>query len=77
MERAWYIVWITEAAFERGNSAVETERIAVAAEDEFFGLPERDGFGMLGGQRRLSVYDQSHGAVRFMDGDDIVFMIQL
>ena len=77
MERPWHIVWISEPAFECRDSAVEMERSAAAADDELFGFSKRDGFCLLGDQWRLTVYGHPHGAVRFMDGDDIVFMVQL
>ena len=68
---------IAKAAFERGDSSMEAEGVTVSAEDEPVRLPKRNGFRMLRGQRRLAVYGHPHGAVCFMDGDDIVFMVQL
>ena len=77
MEWSWHIVWIAEAAFECRDSAVEMESTAAAADDKLFGLTKRDGFCLLSDQWRLTVYGHPHGAIRFMDGDDIIFMIQL
>ena len=68
---------ITETAFECGDGSMEAEGVAISAEDEPVRLSKRNGFRMLRGQRRLSVYGHPHGTVLFMDGDDVVFMVQL
>ena len=75
--RTRQFLWIAETAFERRDSPMETEGVAVSAEDEPVRLFKRNGFRMLRGQRRLAVYGHPHGAVLFMDGDHLVFMIQL
>lgn len=75
--RARQFFWITETAFERGDSPMETEGVTVSAKDEPVRLPKRNGFRMLRGQRWLTIYGHPHGSILFMDGDDIVFMIQL
>ena len=77
MEWSWHIVWIAKPAFECRNRAVEMESATTAADDEFFSLSERDGFCLLSDQWRLTIYGHPHGAIRFMDGDNMIFMIQL
>ena len=75
--RTRQFLWIAETAFECGDSSMEAEGVAVSAEDEFICLSKRNGFRMLRGQRWLTIYGHPHGSILFMDGDDIVFMIQL
>jgi hypothetical protein len=75
--RTRQFLWIAKTAFERGDGSMEAEGVAVSAEYELVRLPKRNGFRMLRGQRRLAVYGHPHGSILFMDGDHIVFMVQL
>ena len=68
---------IAETAFKCGDGSMEVEGVSVSAKDEPVCLSKRNGFRMLRGQWRLTIYGHPHGAVLFMDGDDIVFVIQL